>query len=417
MIALPAVHHRHRRWPIGLVAAGVVLIAASTVWRGVAVPALVRYPTDIDQTIRLEGTATLYVDPATMSPYPAPHTMALHIDRHVFAVGDESNHGTVVVREENTISPAELPTMVQEHQYVMDRVTIANESDPRAYAYIPENVVDRAGAYWVNFPMHAGAPSYAMFKDEIGRTIVTATDPSVAATAGHPDGLDLIGYRVAPDHGPITPAYYDVLDQAVRLPKQLTLTQLDPILRANGIDVTATVNALLPVVTPTELKTLTDLAAHPISLVYSTAFSGATAVEPRTGAIVDITGVGETVEVTPSANALPPLLAILDAHRDVPAVATALAGLGRLQAEPVTLLRYQYAQTPGSVQDVAKTVKRHLDRIHLVETTIPSVLVLTGAGLVVAGVVLIAIRRRPGTTQTAAEPPAAEPELITVSAG
>jgi len=417
MILVPDVHRRHRRWPIALVAAGVVLIAASIVWRGVAVPALIRYPTDIDQTIRLEGTATLSVDPATMSPYSAPHTMALHIDRHVFAVGDESNHDTVVVREENTISAADLPTMVQVHQYVMDRATIANESDPGAYAYVPQNVVDRAGAYWVNFPMHAGAPSYAMFKDEVGRTIVTTTDPSVAVAAGKPDGLDLVGYRVAPDHGAITPAYYDLLDQAVPLPKKVALAQLDPILKANGIDVAATVNALLPVVTPDELKTLTDLAARPISLVYSTAFSGSTAVEPRTGAIVDITGVEETIDVAPSADALPPLVAILDAHRDVPAVATALAGLERLQSEPVTLLRYHYAQTPASVQDVASTVKDHLGRIHLVETTIPWVLVLTGAGLTIAGVVLIAIRRRPGPSHGPAEATPAEREVVAADVG
>ena len=416
---MPAPPRRHRRWPIALVVVGAALIGGSFLWQWLAIPALVRYPTDVDQTVRLDGTATLYVDPATMSPFATPHTMGLHIDRHVFAVGDQSSHDTVVVREENTIAPAELPTMVQVHQYVMDRASIANESDPRAYAYVPANVLDRAGAYWVNFPMRAGASSYAMFKDEIGRTIVTALDPSVAAAAGKPDGLQLVGYRVAPDHGPITAAYYAVLDQAVSLPKQVTLTQLDPILKANGIDVAATVNALLPVVTPDELKTLTDLAARPIDLVYSTAFSGSTAVEPRTGAIVDITAVDETIDVAPSPAALPPLLAVLEAHRDVPAVAAALAGLDRLQSQPITLLRYQYAQTPASVQEIAKTVKDQLGRIQLVETTVPWALGLTGAVVAGAGAVLIAIRRRPGppVPQPVAVPPVTEPEPVGSNAG
>jgi Porin PorA len=414
---MPAPPRRHRRWPIVLVVAGAVLIGGSVLWQRLAVPALVRYPTDVDQTVRLDGTATLYVDPATMSPYTTPHTMALHIDRHVFAVGSQSSHDTVVVREENTIEPAELPTMVQIHQYVMDRASISNESDPRAYAYDPANVVDRADAYWVNFPMHAGAAWYAMFKDEVGRTITTTLDPSVAAAAGEPDGLHLVGYRVAPDHGPITAAYYTALDQAVPLPQQVTLTQLDPILKANGIDVTATVNALLPVVTPEELTTLTDLATRPIGLVYSTAFSGSTAVEPRTGAIVDITAVDETIDVAPSPEALPPLVAVLDAHRDVPAVAAALAGLERLQARPITLLRYQYAQTPASVQAIAKTVNDQLGRIDLVETTIPWALGLTGVVLTVVGVVLIAIRRRLEPDRPVAAPAATEREPVSSIAG
>jgi hypothetical protein len=403
---------RHRRWPIALVVAGVVLIAGSFLWRGLAVPALVRYPTDVDQTVRLAGTATLYVDPATMAPYATPHAMALHIDRHVFAVGSQSNHDTVVVREENTIKPADLPTMIQVHQYVMNRATIANTSDPRAYAYTPQNVVDRAGAYWVNFPMHAGAPTYALFKDEVGRTIATAIDPSVAAAAGQPDGLKLIGYRVAPDHGPITTAYYDVLNQAIPLPRQVTLTQLEPMLKANGIDVTATLKALLPVVTPAELKTLTDLAARPIGLVYSTAFSGSTAVEPRTGAIVDITAVDETLDVAPSPTALPPLVAVLSAHREVPAVAAALNNLERLQAKPITLLRYGYAQTPASVQEIAGTVKGKLGRIHLVETTIPLVLFLAGTGFVAIGLVLMIVPRRRGPGVPASAPPAAELDRV-----
>ena len=276
-------HPRRRRgWPIAALVTGVVLIGAAIAWKQVAVPAFVRYPTDVDQTLRLEGTATLYVDPATMVPYAEPRELPLHIARHVVALGAESDHDSVVLREENTITLGELPTSLQVHQYVMDRVTLANRSDERAWAYEEGNNLDRTGAFWLSFPMRASdTTSYPMFKDEVARTVLASGDPTVAVAAGRPLGLDLVGFSVAPDSGPITAAYQQSLGETITLPEQVTLTQLDPILRSYGIDVQATLAALLPAATPTELKALIALAGQPIGLVYSTAFSGSTAVEPR----------------------------------------------------------------------------------------------------------------------------------------
>jgi hypothetical protein len=387
---------RHRRWPIALVGAGALLIALSAAWEQVAVPALVRFPTDVDQRVEFAGTAQLFLDPATMAPYEQPLLLPFHATRHIVAVGSESDRETVVLREENTVAVGELPESRQVHQYVMDRTSLANLADPRAWAYLTTNVVDRAGAFWLSFPMHAGdATSYPMFKDEIGRTITSVSDPAVARAAGRPRGLELIGFSVEPDAAPITPAYQETLGETVPLPQQVTLAQLDPILDANGVDVEKTVAALLPVVTPTELATLTELAAQPITLVYSTAFSGSTAVEPRTGAIVDVTAIDETIEASPDPAALPPLLAILQQHEDVPEVAAALAGLQQLSEHPITLLRYRYAQTPASVLDVAGTVKGKLADIRMAETTIPWTAAIVGGALLALGATLLAVRRRP----------------------
>jgi hypothetical protein len=389
------------------VGTGALLIGLSVAWKQVAVPALVRFPTDVDQRIELTGTAELSVDPASMAPYDQPQVLPFRGTRHIVAVGSESDHDTVVLREENTVAVGQLPVSQQVHQYVMDRVSLANLADPRAWAYVTTNVVDRGGAFWLSFPMHAGdGTSYPMFKDEIGRTITTVSDPAVARTAGHPKGLDLIGFSVAPDAGPITPAYQDTLGQTVPLPKQVTLAQLDPILKANGVDVQKTVAALLPVATPAELATLTALAAQPITLVYSTAFSGSTAVEPRTGTIVDVTAIDESIEASPDPAALPPLLAILHQHEDVPDVAAALTGLERLSGQPITLLRYHYAQTPASVLDVAGTVKGKLAEIRMAETTIPWTVAILGGALLVLGGALLVVRRRPGgpPSTTSAEP-------------
>ena len=48
---------RHRRWSIALVCVGVVLLAGSVAFRLFAVPALVRFPLNIDETTHYTGTA------------------------------------------------------------------------------------------------------------------------------------------------------------------------------------------------------------------------------------------------------------------------------------------------------------------------------------------------------------------------
>jgi uncharacterized protein DUF1298 len=53
-----AVARSRHSWPLVAVPAGVMLMTAAALWRSVAVPALVRFPTDVDQHPRYEGTFT-----------------------------------------------------------------------------------------------------------------------------------------------------------------------------------------------------------------------------------------------------------------------------------------------------------------------------------------------------------------------
>ena len=67
-----------RRW-IGVVVAvlGAIVLIGSFVWRSAVVPALVRYPTDLDVTPQYAGTVTLYIDPSTHLPLSEPTTFDL----------------------------------------------------------------------------------------------------------------------------------------------------------------------------------------------------------------------------------------------------------------------------------------------------------------------------------------------------
>ena len=64
---------KRRRWGIAGICAGLVLIAGAVIFRTVAVPALVRFPLNVDETATYTGTASTYVDQATLLPLPVPY--------------------------------------------------------------------------------------------------------------------------------------------------------------------------------------------------------------------------------------------------------------------------------------------------------------------------------------------------------
>ena len=102
----------------------------------------------------------------------------------------------------------------------------------------------------------------------------------------------------------------------------MTLDQLKPHLLAAGIDVDALVAALSPVLTAEDAATLGAFAAEPIPLDYVLSFDGTAAVEPVTGAEVEV-AIAETVGARPVLTSLPTLQGVLSHYPDVPAATTA----------------------------------------------------------------------------------------------
>jgi hypothetical protein len=384
-------HRPRRRWPVAAVlTTGAVLVLAALLWRSLAVPALVKFPTDVDQNPRYVGRFALFVDPATAAPLVEPTISDLTVDRHIEALPEESRASLVVVRETIAYEVEGLAAASHVHQYVMDRQTNANVDDPRAWAFEETNVLDRSGAYWVAMSKDVGSASTVpMYKDEIGDTFTAVGRPDTEVV----DGLRLVGFEATGIAEPLTDAYLRSLDAVVPLPRSLTFDQLKPSLIAAGVPVNRAMAALVEVATPDDLAALAALVAEPIPLEYVLTFAGHTFVEPDTGAIVDVTSVVDRVSARPAAAAVPPLLTILERYREEPAIAAAIDGLDRLATQPLPVFEYRYAQTPASVEEIAAWVADQRDLIGLAERTIP--LVLAGAGataLVIGGLVLV--RRR-----------------------
>ena len=163
-------HARHRYPRTALWVAG-GLAAATLAWMVVGVPTFVKYPTDLDVSPRYEGTFSLLVDPSTAAPLAEPVVMPLTVDRHIEAIGDESGSSRVVVRETIHQVAGDLLDVTQTNQYVMDRSSIENVADDRAFAFDPANVVDRSGSYRLNLPFDTSrSETYEIYKNEIDDT-------------------------------------------------------------------------------------------------------------------------------------------------------------------------------------------------------------------------------------------------------
>ena len=381
---------RGGKWLIGV---GVGLLVIALLWLVFAVPALVRYPLDIDATPVYEGTFTLFVDPDTFAPLDTPRELPLKVTRHIDALGSKSSYSKVVVSEKIELDAGGEFAQSQDNQYVMDRRSIENVASDNAYAFTPGNVVDRSPAFRINFPLDTDPDSeYLIYKNEVGTTYTATPDPVEPEL--EVDGLHLIAFAASAGPLPITQAYIDLLSESVPLPESLTITQLTPLLLSVGIDVPGTLTALGPVISPEDLTALTSLATKPVELVYLDTFSGSDAVEPETGAIVVVKDLVETISATASEDTLPPIIDVLQRYPQVPEAQAALTGLTSLKTNPIPLFRNEFSQTDASIADIAGQVKDQKDKITLAKKTVPTALVAIGLVAGVAGLVLVFLGSR-----------------------
>jgi hypothetical protein len=406
--------HKSRRtrhnYPRTALWVSAVLAVAALVWMLVAVPALVKYPTDLDVSPRYAGTFTVLVDPATAAPLDEPMEMPLTVDRRIQSIGDESGSSRVFVRETIRQQAGDLIDVTQTNGYVMDRSTVENVADDRAFAFDESNVVDRSGAYRLNLPFDTSRDdTYRIYKNETDDTYTLTGDTETPTS--DIEGLELSNFVANIDESPLSEAYLAELNEVVPLPESLTLDQLKPQLLDQGIDVDAVVTALTPVLTPEDAATLSAFAAEPIPLDYVLSFDGRVSVEPVTGAEVKV-GVTETVGARPQLTSLPELQEVLGHYPDVPEAVDASAGLDELATAPATpLFTYTYEQTPASVADVADEARSMRMQVLLAKVWLP-------AGLATAAVLSLLVgavvywRRRPrrvGGARTAGPAPEARP--------
>jgi Porin PorA len=395
---------RPSRWPIVVGIIGIVLLLGAVLWRFVAQPALVKYPTDLEGDAHAEGTITFFLDPETREPLDPPAEEPLVIDRHLEVDGDESDGDVAVVDEIDEQEIAGQPSELRQ-RYVIDRTTLENVADDRAFAYDEANVTDRSPAYSINLPFDAGDGPYAVWKNESGESYeFTATDSYEV------DGVELTAYEGSADDLPVTDAYVAALaPQGV--PTELTLDELRPILAGAGLDLDALLGALLPQLSPDDVQALLAVAEAPVPLSYSLSVETRFGVEPRTGAIVDLSSISQTVGARPDPEAIAPIADVLGRYPQVPEAVGAIETLnGFADGPPIPVFAIDYTQTEDSRSETVEQANDLAGQITLATRTIPLGLLVAGlAAVLVALVGFIMARRRPATpasTEPDREPPA-----------
>jgi len=392
---------------IVLAAIGVVGFAGSYLWEHNAEPRLVKYPTDVDESPEYEGTVKIFLDPKTYAPLDPPIEAPLHVVRHIKALGDESSDSKVVLSEKINLEAEGQFTGELDAQYVMDRTTINNVADDRAWAFTPDNVVDRSPAFRLAFPFDTKAEPALIYKNEIATTYMA--QPAGEGEAGGLPVINFTGDQATPV--PASPAYLAAISKFNPLPNELTLDQLKPVLKAKGLDVDALLPQLLPNLTPDDTNALLALAAAPIKLQYLFSFSGADSVEPSTGSIVEVHDVVETLYVAPDPTVLPKLREVLNRYPNVPAAVQGVAALDQLAAQPITVFQNSFSQTDASVADVASTIKDAKKLKDLATTTVPNALRYGGIALVVLGLLLALIPKRSSRRGRGSRPASDEPPV------
>jgi hypothetical protein len=323
----------------------------------------------------------MFANAETFAPLASPATVPLTIDRRIESIADESGASRVVVRETIRQRAGDLFDTTQQNQYVMNRRTLLNVADSRAYAFDPGNIVDRSGSYRLQLPFDTpSGATLTLYQNEIGATYPFAGTGVVSEV----EGLTLHEFAAVAGPMPIDDAYLAELQKAMPVPVSLTLDQLKPHLAALGIDVDALLAALAPALTPADRETLLSLAGAPIPVEYVLSVQGSAGVDQETGTEVDVHDVVETLAVRPTAVALANLTALLDRYPQVAAASAASEALSKVTAEPIPVAEYRYSQTPASVHDVAAMVKEQRQAIFLAERGIP-------VGMAIVGLVLFGV--------------------------
>jgi hypothetical protein len=361
-----------------LIAVGVLLIVLGVI-AVYALPALaVKYPGGpLNKTAHAQGTFTLYIDPASAAPLPTPQKLPLDIKRNLHVI--ETDGSRAVVQENDVEQIGDLKPQDLQQRYVLDRKSLKDVADDRAWAYTPSNKIDRSPAYSINLPFSSGKGPYQVWKNESGVSYPFTKTGSVKQA-----GVSLYRYQGSLTAAPAQGYYIDQL-ASQGIPKSLTPVQAAAQLKAQGADPALLESAVLPSLAAVDRSTAQAILAQNVPLNYTIDVHTSFLVEPKTGAIVGLEQINQTLYATPDIKGIGRIQTILNKPQYAKnAVIQSAAGvIGKLVQHPPRsrIFNITYSQLPASVNDLATFAKGRAAKITLAKVSLPSA--IGGAGVVV----------------------------------
>jgi hypothetical protein len=391
-----------------LIGVGVLLMILAGVWRLAVPPLAIKLPDDLDKTAHATGTFTLFLNPATKTPIDDPQSYPLDIERRLHVASSTSK--TAVLKEDDVEVIKGLPdpvghqTLVQ--QYVLDRRSMKDVDSDQAYAYSTSSKVDRSPAYSVQLPFDTGKGPYQIWKNEAGRSYAFTGEGTT-----HANGITVQLLHGTLKDAKVEPYYIDTLSSV--LPKTLTPAEAAAQLESQGVDATALTTVVLPQLDPADRAEITSILAQPVNLKYTVDVDTHLGIEQRTGAIVNLRKIDQTIYVSPDVTGIGRAQLILaeQKYAGKPVVVAASQVLNKLVTSPPRLKAYSYAysQTPASVADISSYAKDKGDQIDLVQRTVPLVLLIAGGVVLVIGLALLFVARRRRPDEPALNPREPQP--------
>ncbi len=368
-----------------LIVLGIVLILAAILWWAIAVNALVKLPDDIDVENRYEGEMTWYVDPMTHQPLAEGEEveLPLEVTQKIVSLAEEFDSSTGPIKETLELKVGEMAQPPQEFVYVLDRKTLENVKDERAYAWVPANVVDREGAYYPFFPFDTSKDeTYKLWKNEIGEAVEVEF-----VSEEEKEGITVYNFKLAFEEREVVEAFV----KGMNLPTSTTFEELKPILKAAGVDVDAFLALAVQAMQPDDLQALQRALQGEIPLKYYWTAEQEMSVDPKTGTPVDVYKSSETLSYKLDVEGLSGLQALLAKYVNDPRLGPAIAQLAGLQSqmgEARKVFSYRYASTQDTVKATVEEAKDGAGKINLVKVYIPWALLIVGALILIVGLLI-----------------------------
>ena len=363
------------------------------------VPALaVKYPGGpLNKTAHAEGSFTLFLDPATAGQLETPQKLPLTIDRNLEVI--ETSGSRAVVQENDREQIGTLKPQDLQQRYILDRTSLKDVDDDRAWAYTADNQVDRSPAYAINLPFDAGDGPYEVWKNETGTSYPFRKTGEVTKA-----GVKLNRYQGSMT-GVKAQTYYIKQLASQGVPESLTPTQAAAQLKSLGADPALLETAVLPALAAADREAAESILAQNVPLTYTIDVQTTFLVEPKTGAIVGLDRILQTLKASPDIQGIGRIQTILSKPQYASnAVVKSAAGIiDKLVKNPPTskVFTIDYAQSTESVNDLATFAQSRADKIMFAKVWLP--VIIGGVGVLVLLVGLgLALRGRRNRTSAAA---------------
>jgi hypothetical protein len=379
-----------------LIALGIVFILAAILWWAIAVNSLVKLPDKVEVNFECEGDITLYQDLQTQERFPEGGERRLSMRKEIscLPIASEFSDSTGVLEATFTIGVEGMTEKSMEAWYVLDRKSVENIKDDRAfsYRYVDSNgnrnqglPVDRVDNYFPLLPMDTSKDgSYLFWKEETGMGFTLEF-----INEEEKEGVTVYNFSGSFTDVPVNGAYLGFLE----LPQEMTQERVRAFLASAGVDTTSLISQANRVMSPEDLQTLNQALQGNYPLNYFWSQDMELSVEPKSGRPVDVYKDVESLSVKADLTRLTKLADMSAKYAQDPVLGPAMGKLQELRStiesmSAAKVFEYNVEQTDQSVKESIEDAKEDTGAINLYKVYIPWALLIVGSIILIIGLLV-----------------------------